>query len=43
MVGLFTILNNKFKPQFNETTKSLQFQKLGIQIKIQENGMVELD
>ena len=28
MEGLFTILNNKFKPQFTETIKSLQFHKL---------------
>ena len=33
MEGLFTMLNNKFKPQFNETIKSLQFHKLSRQIK----------
>ena len=26
--GLFEMLANKFKPQYNETTKSLQFRKL---------------
>ena len=26
--GLFTTLNNKFKAQYNENIKSLQFQKL---------------
>ena len=26
--GLFEILSNKFKPQYNETIKSLQFRKL---------------
>ena len=28
MESVFTILNNKFKPQYNETIKSLQFHKL---------------
>ena len=28
MEGLFTTLNNKFKPQDNETIKTLQFHKL---------------
>ena len=32
MKGLFTTLNNKFKPQYNETIKSLQFHKLGRQM-----------
>ena len=31
MEGLFTTLNIKFKPQYNETLKSLQFHKLGRQ------------
>ena len=31
--GLFITLNNKFKPHFNETIKSLQFCKLGRQTK----------
>ena len=26
--GLFEILSNKFKPQYNETIKSLEFRKL---------------
>ena len=26
--GLFKTLTNKFKPQYNETIKSLQFRKL---------------
>ena len=26
--GLFETLSNKFKPQYNETTKSLQFRRL---------------
>ena len=30
--GLLTTLNNKFKPQYNETIKSLQFHKLGRQM-----------
>ena len=29
--GLFEILTNKFKPQFNKTRKSLQFHKLSRQ------------
>ena len=29
--GLFQILTNKFRPQFNETIKSLQFHKLSRQ------------
>ena len=29
MEGIFTTLNNKFKPQYNKTIKSLQFCKLG--------------
>ena len=29
--GIFTTFNNKFKPQFNETIKSLQFCKLSRQ------------
>ena len=29
--GLFAMLNNKFKPQFNETIKSLQLHKLSRQ------------
>ena len=29
MEGLITTLSNKFKLQYNETIKSLQFQKLG--------------
>ena len=31
MEGLFTIFNNKFKPQFNEAIKLLQFCKLSKQ------------
>ena len=31
MKGLFTALNNEFKPHYNETIKSLQFHKLGRQ------------
>ena len=43
MVGLFTTLNTKFKPQYNETIKSLQFHKSGSQMKIQKNGWVNFD
>ena len=32
MEGLFTTVRNKFKPQYNETIKSLQFHKLGRQM-----------
>ena len=43
MEGLFTTFNNKFKPQFNETIKSLQFFKLGRQTKENaEEGMGRL-
>ena len=33
MKGIFTAFNNKFKPQFNETIKPLQFHKLSRQTK----------
>ena len=39
---LFNTLNNKFKPQYNKTIKSLQFYKLGNQMKMQKNGCVDL-
>ena len=37
--GLFEILNNRFKPQFNETRKSLQFCKLSRQSGENTGGM----
>ena len=41
--GLFTTFSNKFKPQFNETIKSLQFHKLSRQAKeMQKNGWAGL-
>ena len=42
--GLFQILANKFRPQFNETIKSLQFCKLSRQDgEMWNNGWVGCD
>ena len=40
---LFTTLNNKVKPQYNETIKSLQFQRLCKQMRMQKTGWADLD
>ena len=43
MKGLFPTFNNKLKPQFNDTIKSLQFCQLGRQTnKMQKNGWPDL-
>ena len=38
MEGNFTTLRNKFKPQYNEIVKSLQFYKLGRQMNENAEG-----
>ena len=42
-VSLFETLSNKFKPQYNENIKFLQFHKIGNIMKMQKNGWADLD